>query len=157
MEHGRLIEMGQITTIDQDGLRTEYKMALVIEFASADEIRQALKERTCTFGFGDDEMRKTEPNGAQMTDEQKALAYYKAALEQRAPPWVPWRVRLTREMFGDPPWRGAGVAAGEHLCYCNNWGAVSVLDRADKPLGLRPSEFEPIAWRESLAPRLPGA
>jgi len=33
---------------------------------------------------------------------------------------------------------------------------VSVLDRAGKPLGLRPSEFEPIAWRENLAPRLPG-
>ncbi|MDP1927050.1 MAG: hypothetical protein Q8K62_00920 [Thiobacillus sp.] len=54
MEHGRLIEMGQIATIDQDGTKTEYKMALVIEFASTDEIRQAIKEGTCTFGWGDD-------------------------------------------------------------------------------------------------------
>lgn len=84
-----------------------------------------------------------------MTNEQKALAYYKAALEQRTPPWVPCRVRLAREVFGDAPWRGAGVAAGEHLCHCNKWGAVSVLDRSGKPLGLRPIEFEPISWREN--------
>jgi len=54
MEHGRLIEFGRIATIDEDGTKTEYKMALVIEFASTDEIRQAIKEGTCTFGWGDD-------------------------------------------------------------------------------------------------------
>lgn len=53
MEHGRLIEMGQLTTIDAEGTRTEYKMALAIEFASAEEIRQAIKDGACTFGFGD--------------------------------------------------------------------------------------------------------
>lgn len=29
MAHGRLIEMGQLTTIDQDESKTEYQMALV--------------------------------------------------------------------------------------------------------------------------------
>jgi hypothetical protein len=53
MEHGRLIEMGQLTTVDSDGTKTEYKMALVIEFASVSEIKQAIEEGQCTFGFGD--------------------------------------------------------------------------------------------------------
>ena len=52
--YGRLSEVGQIATIDQDGTKTEYKMALVIEFASTAEIRQAIKEGKCTFGWGDD-------------------------------------------------------------------------------------------------------
>ena len=55
MEHGRLFEMGQIATIDQDGTRTEYKMALVIEFASVEEIKQAIEEGQCTFGWGPDD------------------------------------------------------------------------------------------------------
>lgn len=55
MEHGRLIEMGQLTTIDSDGTRTEYKRALVIEFASVEEIKQAIEEGACTFGFGGDD------------------------------------------------------------------------------------------------------
>ena len=94
-----------------------------------------------------------------MTDEQKALAYYKAAVEQEAPPFVPARVRVLRETFGDPPFRGAGVEAGEHDCNCNKWGAVDVTDRSGKRLGLRPREFEPIAWRENVAPnpKLKGA
>ena len=60
MEHGRLIEMGQITTIDQDGNETDYKMALVIEFASVAEIKQAIDEGKCSFGWGDD---TKEPKG----------------------------------------------------------------------------------------------
>jgi hypothetical protein len=54
MEHGRLIEMGRVTTVDAEGAKTEYKMALVIEFASTDEIRQAIKDEKCTFGWGND-------------------------------------------------------------------------------------------------------
>jgi hypothetical protein len=87
-----------------------------------------------------------------VTDEQKALAYYKSAVEQVAPPWVPVRVRVLRQVFGDPPFRGAGVAPGDHDCTCNTWGAVAVLDRAGQLLGLRPAEFEPIAWRENKPP-----
>ena len=147
MQHGRLIEMGQVKTIDHDGELTEYEMALVIEFSSSDEIRLAIKEGTCAFAFGDDDVRNMEPSGTWV----KALEYYRAALEQRAPRWVPSRVRLAREVFGDPPWRGAGVAAGEYDCNCNEWGAVEVVDRAGKRLGLRPREFEPIAWRENIA------
>ena len=56
MEHGRLIEMGQLTTIDSDGTKTEYKRALVIEFASVAEIKQAISDGSCTFSFGADEV-----------------------------------------------------------------------------------------------------
>ena len=55
MEHGRLIEMGRVTTVDQDGTRTDYAMAMVIEFASAAEIRQAMKDAACTFGWAETE------------------------------------------------------------------------------------------------------
>ena len=51
MEHGRLIEMGQLTTVDSDGNKTNYKMALLIEFASVAEIKQAINEGKCTFGW----------------------------------------------------------------------------------------------------------
>lgn len=54
MEHGRLIEMGQLTTIDSDGTKTEYKRALVIEFASEAELKQAIEDEVCTFGWGTD-------------------------------------------------------------------------------------------------------
>ncbi len=84
-----------------------------------------------------------------MTDDQKAAAYYKAGLLQKAPPFVPARVRVLREQFGDAPFRGAGVAAGECDCQCNKWGAVSVIARDGKPLGLRLDEFEPVAWVEN--------
>ena len=87
-----------------------------------------------------------------MTDDQKATAYYKAGMLKQAPPWVPSTVRVLREQFGDPPFRGAGVDAGEHECNCNKWGAVSVTARDGKLLGLRLDEFEPVAWRENLTP-----
>lgn len=63
MEHGRLIEMGQLTTIDSDGTKTEYKRALVIEFASVAEIKQAIEDGACTFGWGADEGPNAELNG----------------------------------------------------------------------------------------------
>lgn len=85
-----------------------------------------------------------------MTDAQKAAAYYKAGLLKQAPPWVPATVRVLNEQFGDPPFRGAGVAAGEHECKCNKWGAVTVTDRAGAGLGLRLDEFEPLTWRENV-------
>ena len=84
-----------------------------------------------------------------LTDSQKAVAYYKGGMLKKAPPWVPDRVRVLREQFGDAPFRGAGVAAGEHECQCNRWGAVSVLARDGERLGLRLNEFEPVAWREN--------
>lgn len=85
-----------------------------------------------------------------MTDEQKAAAYYKAGMLKQAPPWVPATVYVSREQFGDPPFRGAGVPSGDHACECNKWGAVSVLDRAGALLGLRLDEFEPRTWRENV-------
>lgn len=88
----------------------------------------------------------------QMADLSHAAAYYKAAILKEPPPFVPARVRVLREQFGDPPFQGAGVAAGEHDCQCNKWGAVSVIARDGNPLGLRMNEFEPLAWRENVLP-----
>lgn len=81
---------------------------------------------------------------------QRERSYYRAGILREPPSWVPSRVLVIREQFGDPPFRGAGIAPGEHDCRCNKWGAVSVLDRDGKPLGLRLHEFEPVAWRENL-------
>lgn len=46
---GQLIEMGQITTLDADGTKHGYKMALVIGFSSVEEIRRAIKYGHCRF------------------------------------------------------------------------------------------------------------
>ena len=85
-----------------------------------------------------------------MTDDQKAAAYYKAGMLKQAPPWVPATVRVLREQYGDGPFRGAGVEAGEHECKSNKWGAVSVEARDGKLLGLRLDEFESLTWRENV-------
>lgn len=86
-----------------------------------------------------------------ITEEQKSAAYYKAAARREAPAFVPTRVRIEREVYGDFPFRGAGVSAGDHDCFCNPWGAVSVKDRDGELLGLRLNEFEPLAWRDNVA------
>lgn len=49
----KLIEMGQITTLGIEGERADYKMALLIEFDSVADIRKAIAEGRCEFGFGD--------------------------------------------------------------------------------------------------------
>lgn len=86
----------------------------------------------------------------QQAGEEAALNYYRAAVLKVRPDWLPARVRLPRVVFGDGPFgRGAGVAAGDHDCQCNQWGAVSVIDRGGEVLGLRPAEFEVIAWRRA--------
>ncbi len=85
----------------------------------------------------------------ELLNQRMSAAYYKAVALKGSPPHVPSVVRVLREKFGDPPFVGAGVAAGEHECQCNRYGAVSVLDRGGKPLGLRLDEFEPVAWREN--------
>lgn len=87
-----------------------------------------------------------------MTDDQKAAAYYKFGALHEAPPFVPATVRTTRTLYGDFPFRGAGVLAGDHECRSNKWGAVSVTDRNGNQLGLRLNEFEPLTWRENLPP-----
>lgn len=86
-----------------------------------------------------------------MNDDAKALAFYQAAFRREAPPYVPARIRLLSDVYGDPPFRGAGASAGEHDCQSNRWGAIAVRDREGKLLGIKPSEYEPIAWRANLA------
>lgn len=49
----KLIEMGQITTLGIEGERADYKMALLIEFDSVADIRKAIAEGRCEFGFGE--------------------------------------------------------------------------------------------------------
>ena len=84
-------------------------------------------------------------------DHEKAAHFYRAALLRQSPQWVPKSVRVLHEQFGDGPYRGAGVAAGVQECTCNLWGAVSVVARDGKPLGLRPAEFEVVSWQPNAA------
>lgn len=77
-----------------------------------------------------------------------ALDYYRAAVEDRAPAWVPARILLQQPVRGDFPFGHTTVAeAGEHECECNAWGAVSVRAGNGQQLGIKPAEFEPLAWR----------
>ncbi len=82
-----------------------------------------------------------------------ALDYYRAAVEDRAPAWVPSRIRLPRAVRGDFPFGHNTVAeAGEHDCDSNLWGAVSVRATNGQMLGIKPKEFQPIAWRPNSRP-----
>lgn len=86
-----------------------------------------------------------------MTNQEKELAYYKIATTQSRtgakPPHVPCYIsvhqRVCSEIPGDPTY----VTPGEHDCECNPFGAVSVKAINGEMLGLRPDEFEIIAWK----------
>ena len=67
-----------------------------------------------------------------MINEQKALSYYRAIVEKRRPEWVPSRVRLDRDIYGDAPFLGAGAAASEHNSVAD-W-CISIYDRKGKTL-----------------------
>lgn len=85
-----------------------------------------------------------------MSEMQKALEYYRAALERRKPTWVPARVSLRYTVRGDFPIGHTTIApAGEHEAHCNQWGAVTVRGLDGKQLGIKPDEFDVIAWREN--------
>ena len=92
----------------------------------------------------------------ELTDTEKALAYYKNGLLHEAPPFVPARVRLPARVHGDGPFAGTFADAGEHDCKSNQWGAVSVRATNGAMLGVMPAEFEVIGWRPNAisAPEL---
>lgn len=98
---------------------------------------------------------ENEAQAKRIAELEAALDYHSAHYYGRLPAWVPVRVHLPAEVFGDPPFRGKGAAAGEHACQCNQHGAVSVVDRGGKLLGLRPAEFRVLEWRQapSLSPQ----
>jgi hypothetical protein len=86
-----------------------------------------------------------------MSDNEKALAYYRAATEGRRPNFVPARVKLASLVRGDGPFAATRVPAGEYTCQANQWGAVSLLATNGQLLGVKPSEFEVLAWCENPA------
>jgi hypothetical protein len=88
-----------------------------------------------------------------MNDDDKAACYYGAGVKRERPLYVPARVRLPALVRGDFPFSATAVPAGDHDCACNQWGAVSVTAADGRPLGIKPAEFEVLAWRDN--PHLP--
>lgn len=82
-----------------------------------------------------------------MNDQEKALAY--AAAATGIPPFVPSRVRLHARVHGDFQFAAIFANAGEYDCESNRYGAVSVLATDGKMLGVKPAEFEVLAWRDN--------
>lgn len=95
-----------------------------------------------------------------MTDQEKALSYYRCAATQARtggrPLYVPSRVRLTRRVCGDGPFCTTTLGPGDYECRSNRLGAVSVQATNGQLLGLRLDEFEPIAWakNEGITPKM---
>src|SRR3546814_18886509 len=52
MQTARLIEMGQLATVDPDGQRADYPIALLLTFDAADSIRTAIREGKVGFVLG---------------------------------------------------------------------------------------------------------
>ena len=87
-----------------------------------------------------------------LVSQAKALEYFTAGREQRAPAWVPDRVMLTREVRGDYPiGHLAEAEANVYTAQCNRWGAVSVRASNGSQLGLKPGEFDVVRWRANEA------
>lgn len=83
-----------------------------------------------------------------ISDAQIAIEYYRAGLEKREPKWIPAQVWLTNPVRGDfPIGHGTVAQPGQYECESNRNGAISVLAENGQRLGLKPSEFEVIAWR----------
>lgn len=60
---------------------------------------------------------------------------------------VPLLVRLDRTIRGDFPFHKTAAHPGDYLCEVNPRGAVSVLAENGKRLGLKPGEFQVLAWK----------
>lgn len=84
------------------------------------------------------------------SDEMMALNYYRAAFRAWRPDFVPCRVRLGEPVRGDGPFRTTVALAGDYDCECNQWGACSVRATNGQLLGIKPGEFEPIAFRPNV-------
>lgn len=83
-------------------------------------------------------------------DTDKALNYYRSAFESKRPDFVPARVMLLRRVRADLPFlsgQGFYAGPGEADCESNQWGAISVLAANGKMIGVKPGEFEVLAWR----------
>lgn len=61
--HGRLIEMGDLETVDSDGSKHKQPMSLLIRFDSVEAIRKAIDEDRCTFSFGEASPHATPGDG----------------------------------------------------------------------------------------------
>jgi hypothetical protein len=86
---------------------------------------------------------------ARIAELEKALDYYAAAVTGMRPQVVPSRVCLPMPVRGDGPFRSTFATAGDHDCQANQWGAVSVRATNGEWLGVKPSEFRVLVWREN--------
>jgi hypothetical protein len=50
---------------------------------------------------------------------------------------------------GDGPFSATFADAGEHDCDSNRWGAISVRATNGQMLGVKPAEFDVVAWRSN--------
>lgn len=82
-----------------------------------------------------------------LTDTEKSIAYYRSGVEHVAPPYVPSRICLRKRVCGDFIFAATFAEAGEHDCESNRWGAVSVKATNGEALGVKPDEFDVVAWR----------
>lgn len=149
-----MTETGLVLTETQEGVTmpADYSFAAVNDYVhGVDRYFEELQWLALGMATEIEKLRKGEficrKCGLRKDNNAMALAYYKAAMLKQRPPFVPATVRVLELTFGDGPFKGAGVVQGDHECQCNQWGAVAVFDRAGKPLGLRPAEFEPLTWR----------
>ena len=112
-----------------------------------ERIHHAIRRVTDGKGLMRIPVEATDPDIV-LSDCMKALDYYRAGLEKRAPKWVPCRVLLKGPVRGDYPIGHTTLAeAGEHDCESNRYGAISVRATNGQRLGVKPAEFEPIDWR----------
>ncbi len=78
------------------------------------------------------------------------LDYFSAHQFNRAPAWVPCRIKLEVPITGDfPIGHDTQADEGEHDCDANQWGAMSVRASNGRMLGIKPRECQIIGWRRN--------
>jgi hypothetical protein len=87
---------------------------------------------------------------ALLVKQAKELEFLRACRERREPRFVPSRIRLAVAVRGDfPIGHETQAQAGEHDCESNRYGALCVVASNGQRLGIKPGEYEPVAWREN--------
>lgn len=126
----------------------ETRKELVARMRCATDARAELMEARRMVAERDHSLTETR---RMLEEAEKALDYYRSAFLRQRPNWLPARVLVTKEVRADYPVADAyePIHAGEVECRSNLLGAVSVVNRNGVEIGLRPSEFQVIAWRRA--------
>jgi hypothetical protein len=84
-----------------------------------------------------------------LDDAACAVDYFSAHHFNRAPAWLPCRIKVPLEAYPGTPIQDGSPDQCEIDCDCNQLGAMSVRTSNGQMLGVKPNECQIIGWRRN--------